>query len=166
MKKILGIMFIGIVLVAGVFVHNSIYSISEENIKQNIQESLNNKECKLEFLKEECINGGKAIIFSTNDDESDMGLAILDKGLNNQYRVVRVINGSNRYTTYKKYLLSEYIIEAGDNRIGDLSYIGVTNGNKEIKKINIEKDFFIKFINIDKLDGYNFYNNENKVVDI
>ena len=34
MKKILGIMFIGIVLVAGVFVHNSIYSISEENIKQ------------------------------------------------------------------------------------------------------------------------------------
>ena len=49
MKKILGIMFVGIVLVAGVFVHNSIYSISEENIKQNIQESLNNKECKLEF---------------------------------------------------------------------------------------------------------------------
>ncbi|MDU2197399.1 MAG: hypothetical protein E7E21_03140, partial [Peptostreptococcaceae bacterium] len=132
----------------------------------NIQESLNNKECKLEFLKEECINGGKAIIFSTNDDESDMGLAILDKGLNKQYRVIRVINGSNRYTTYKKYLLNEYIIEAGDNRSGDLSYIGVTNGDKEIKKINIEKDFFIKFINIDKLDGYNFYNNENKVVDI
>ena len=36
MKKILGIMFVGIVLVAGVFVHNSIYSISEENIKQKM----------------------------------------------------------------------------------------------------------------------------------
>ena len=166
MKKILGIMFVGIVLASGFFIHNSVYSISEEHIKQNIQESLNNKECKLEFLKEESINGGKVIIFSTNGDESNMGLAILDKGLNKQYRVASVINGSNRYSTYKKYMFNEYIIEAGDNRSGDLAYIGVANGAKRIKKINIEKDFFIKFMDIDKFDGYNVYNSDNKVVDI
>lgn len=164
MKKIIAsIITIG-VFIGGIIIHNEIYNIHEKDIVKNIKLSLKEKN-DIKILKEESVNGSKAILCSSDEKKNEINLVILDKGLNNQYRISSVIGGSNRYTTYKKSLLKEYIIEAGDNRKGNISYIS-DNQEKKSTKIDVEKDFFIKFINLDQVDEYNLYNKENKAVDL
>lgn len=166
MKKIMGVVLVSITFILVFFAHNNIYSIPEKSIEKYICKSLYYNGENFKILKEEYVSGTKAIVFSTCNDNSKIGIALLNKGLNNQYSIERIINGSQSYTIYKNYLFKEYLIEVGDNRDGYLSYIGTKGRSGDLQKISIEKDFFIKFININKFNGYNFYNYKNEIVDI
>ena len=160
-KAKFGIIILLLLILNG-FIYASSYTISEENVKLSIANNLSLADKNINLIKEENLSGLKTLIFINENEPAQLGLAILAKGINNKYKILGVYNDSDKYVTARKRGLKNYIIIAGNNSDGALEYLKFNDNNTKIK---IEKGLFLKVLNIESGQVYNYYNEDDEVIE-
>lgn len=160
------VLIVVLILLVGILLYSAPYSVSEKDILSYIENNLNmeNGSIKVEAKSQDGKLG--AILFKDKSDSDKFNLAIIEKGINNKF-MIDIWKDIDTFTTYhENTLFGGYIIEAGNNKDGKISYIIIESEDGEsLRKIDVKKGYFVNVFKLNKSEFYNFYNINEEVID-
>lgn len=155
-----------LILVVGIFIFSTPYSVSEKDILSNIENELNMESGSIKVESKSQENKMGAILFKNESNSTKFNLAIIEKGINNKFRI-DIWEDIATFTTYhENTLFGGYIIEAGDNEDGEISYISIESEDGEsLRKKDVDTGYFVNVFKLNKSECYNFYNINKEIIE-
>lgn len=155
-----------VILIAGILLYSAPYSVSEKDVLSTIEKNLNMDKGSIQVEAQSQDGKLGAILFKDKNDSIKFNIAIVEKGINNRF-IIDIWKDIDTFTTYhENTLFGKYIMEAGNNQDGKISYISVENEDGEsLRKIDVKKGYFVNVLKLNKSEHYNFYNINEEVIE-
>jgi len=150
-----------VILIVSVFFYLDTYSIKKEDIDSEIIKVLEDKNVNIQnyrVVKALEKYGCRVVLFETDENPQNIGLAILEKGINGRYKKLKTVSVvDNHYAFGHRYLRTDYLCVAGLNTGNKIAYVGVSTNDGKLIKDKLDSDYFIRFYDMSSADHINFF---------